>query len=388
VLPSYSPIFQSFFQAGFECSTHKTKSGQRLDLLASTRHTLYAKRDFEALLAFGITTAREGARWHLIEREPGQYDFATLDVILNAAAETGVEVILDVLHFGWPDYLDIFQPEFLDAFEKFVRALTTHLRQGPHKNLFLVPVNEISFLAWGAGDEGFLHPFATERGHELKEQLIRAAIRAANVIREELPDARLIAPEPVIHIIGNPEIQGDDVQAERYRMSQFQAWDMLTGRLAPELGGGPEYLDIIGVNFYDRNQWVHMADISLQRDDLRYRPFRQILLEVWERYQRPMFVSETGTEDDARPSWLAYVCEEVLAAVDAGVPIHGICLYPIINHPGWEDDRHCCNGLFDYADEHGSREIFKPLADALLRQQESGAFDTFARKPFHAQLSK
>jgi hypothetical protein len=131
-----------------------------------------------------------------------------------------------------------------------------------------------------------------------------------------------------------------------------------------------------------------MADISLQRDDSRYRPFRQILLEVWERYQRPMFVSETGTEDDARPSWLAYVCEEVLAAIDVGVPVHGICMYPIINHPGWEDDRHCCNGLFDYADARGSREIFKPLADALLKQQESGAFDTFATKPFHAQLSK
>jgi beta-glucosidase/6-phospho-beta-glucosidase/beta-galactosidase len=387
-LQKYNPIFQSFFQAGFECSTHKTKSGRRLDLVASTRHDAYAKKDFEALLPFGITTVREGARWHLIEKQPGTYDFVSLDIILDAAEETGVEVILDVLHFGWPDYLDIFQPEFLDAFERFTRALTSHLKRRGGTTRFLAPVNEISFLAWAAGDEGFLYPFAKKRDHELKAQLIRAAIRASEVIRQELPDVRIVAPEPVIHIVGNPKIPGDDVEAERYRMSQFQAWDMLSGKLAPELGGKPEYLDIIGVNFYDRNEWVHMADVSMKRDDPRYRPFHQILLEVWSRYGRPIFVSETGTEDSARPVWLAYVCREVLAAIDAGVPVHGICLYPILNHPGWEDDRHCCNGLFDYADERGQREIYKPLADELLALQKSGAFDALARKPLHDQLPK
>jgi hypothetical protein len=387
-LQKYNPIFQSFFQAGFECSTHKTKSGRRLDLIASTRHDSYAKKDFEALLPFGISTVREGARWHLIEQRPGSYDFASLDSILDAAAETSVEVILDVLHFGWPDYLDIFQPEFLDAFERFTRALAFHLKQRGGITRFLAPVNEISFLAWAAGDEGFLYPFARQRGHELKEQLVRAAIRASEVIRQELPQVRLVAPEPVIHIVGNPEIPGDDVEAERYRLSQFQAWDMLSGKLAAELGGKPEYLDIIGVNFYDRNEWVHMADVSMKRDDPRYRPFHQILLEVWSRYGRPIFVAETGTEDSARPIWLAYVCREVLTAIDAGVPVHGICLYPIVNHPGWEDDRHCCNGLFDYIDERGNREIYKPLADELLALQKSGAFDALARKPFHDQLSK
>ena len=387
-MQKYNPIFQSFFQAGFECSTHKTKSGRRLDLVASTRHDAYAKKDFEALLPFGISTVREGARWHLIEKQPGSYDLASLDTILDAAEETGVEVILDVLHFGWPDYLDIFQPEFLDAFERFTRALTFHLKQRGGATRFLAPVNEISFLAWAAGDEGFLYPFAEKRDHELKAQLVRAAIRASEVIRQELPDARLVAPEPVIHIVGNPEIPGDDLEAERYRMSQFQAWDMLSGKLAPELGGRPEYLDIIGVNFYDRNEWVHMADVSMKRDDPRYRPFHEILLEVWSRYGRPIFVSETGTENSARPVWLAYVCREVLRAIDAGVPVHGICLYPILNHPGWEDDRHCCNGLFDYADERGERKIYKPLADELLALQKSGAFDALARKPLHDQLPK
>jgi hypothetical protein len=61
------------------------------------------------------------------------------------------------------------------------------------------------------------------------------------------------------------------------------------------------------------------------------------------------------------------VCEEVHAASQSGVPIEGICLYPIVNHPGWEDDRHCHNGLCDYADEAGEREIYRPLGDELQR---------------------
>ena len=45
-----------------------------------------------------------------------------------------------------------------------------------------------------------------------------------------------------------------------------------------------------------------------------------------------------------------------------------MCLYPIVNHPGWEDERHCHNGLWDYCNESGHREIYSPLADELRRQ--------------------
>jgi DNA-binding FadR family transcriptional regulator len=50
--------------------------------------------------------------------------------------------------------------------------------------------------------------------------------------------------------------------------------------------------------------------------------------------------------------------------------VHGICLYPIVNHPGWEDDRHCYNGLWDYADADGRRAIFEPLAREIEMQQQ------------------
>jgi len=45
-------------------------------------------------------------------------------------------------------------------------------------------------------------------------------------------------------------------------------------------------------------------------------------------------------------------------------------LYPIIDYPGWGDDRHCYSGLWGYADDEGRREIYEPLAQELAHQQQ------------------
>jgi hypothetical protein len=63
--------------------------------------------------------------------------------------------------------------------------------------------------------------------------------------------------------------------------------------------------------------------------------------------------------------------------MEMGIPIEGICLYPIVNHPGWVDDRHCYNGLWDYADDRGFREIYEPLEAEIRRWQQ--VFDALDR---------
>jgi hypothetical protein len=63
------------------------------------------------------------------------------------------------------------------------------------------------------------------------------------------------------------------------------------------------------------------------------KPYLQV--EVFrQRFERIIFVAKTGTEGMARPSWFRYVCDEVAAAIAAGIGIEGICLYPIVNHRG------------------------------------------------------
>ena len=57
------------------------------------------------------------------------------------------------------------------------------------------------------------------------------------------------------------------------------------------------------------------------------------------------------------------------AAIRMGVPVEGICLYPVLGHRGWDDDRYCPNGLLEAAWREGRRLVHAPLAGELRRQQ-------------------
>ena len=57
------------------------------------------------------------------------------------------------------------------------------------------------------------------------------------------------------------------------------------------------------------------------------------------------------------------------AAIEAGVPVEGVCFYPITDYPGWVDERHCETGLFGLPDAQGRREANAALAEELLAQQ-------------------
>jgi beta-glucosidase/6-phospho-beta-glucosidase/beta-galactosidase len=275
-------------------------------------------------------------------------------------------VIWDLWHYGWPDHLDLFSSAFVRAFAAFAAEAITHISEFTDVP-YVSPINEISFFAWAGGEAGIFNPFAKHRGHDVKRQLVRATVEAIEAMRAVNPRVRICQVDPLINIVPRSSSEEDVRAAAMYRQSQFVAWDMIAGRVEPELGGREDLLDVIGVNYYIHNQFVFEGPMIVPSDP-RYRHVAAMLLEVYERYRRPLFVAETGIEDDARPAWLRYMCKEVYTAIAAGVPIEGLCLYPIVNHPGWEDDRHCYNGLFDYADEKGRREVYEPLAQELARQ--------------------
>jgi beta-glucosidase/6-phospho-beta-glucosidase/beta-galactosidase len=375
----YEKLFESFFLGGFECSTHRLATGKRLDEIAATQHDRFAREDYRRLQQIGIRTAREGLRWHLIEAAPGRYDFSSFLAMLRAAQETGTQTIWDLFHYGWPDWLDLFTPRFIDAFASLAREFARVGANETDDVLYVAPLNEISFFAWAAGDVAVLNPFCTGRGDELKNHLVRATIAATEALWEVDARTRIAQIEPMINVL--PLDPTDETQAKvanDYRLAQFQTWDMISGRLRPELGGAEKYLDIIGGNYYVHNQWI-LGESFIDPDHPRYRPYRDMIVELYERYRRPFFVAETGIEDERRPSWFCYVCGEALAAAQQGVQLEGICLYPIVNHPGWLDDRHCYNGLWDYADDDGHREIYEPLAHELKRQQDIFKTDLLER---------
>ena len=118
---SASP-FASFFMAGFECSTLKRRDGRRLDLIAATQHDVRVEADYAACAELGMLTLRDGLRWHLIERSPGVYDWSSWRPMLRAAKAAGVQVIWDICHYGWPEFLDLWSPQWVESFTAFAEA--------------------------------------------------------------------------------------------------------------------------------------------------------------------------------------------------------------------------------------------------------------------------
>ncbi|KQT45689.1 glycosyl transferase family 1 [Devosia sp. Leaf420] len=366
--PSAPPptLFQSFYQGGFECSTHRLSNGKRLDIIASSLHDQHAEADYRQLASLGMRTFRDGFRWHRIETAPGRYDWSSILPMLTAARTTGTQVIWDLFHYGWPDDMDIWEPQFVDRFAAFARAAARLVRDHSDSIPFYCPVNEISFTAWGGGDAGYLNPFARGRGFELKVQLTRAAIAAMEAILEIDNRARFVHCDPAINVVTAPERPHEFWAAEGHRQAQYQSWDMLAGLAWPQLGGSMRLLDIVGVNYYSNNQWIHGGP-PIDRHHPQYLPLHRLLMEIHGRYGRPILLSETGTEFEARPEWLRYAAGEVSLARTKGVPMEGLCLYPILNHFGWDDDRACQNGLLEHAWSDNSRTIYQPLAEELAQ---------------------
>ena len=358
--------FASFTLGGWEASTHRLRNGRRLDLIGAIGHDSHAAQDYRQLADLGIRACRDGVRWHLVETAPGRYDFSSLTPMMRAARDTGTQVVWDLLHYGWPDDLDIWGAAFVDRFARFARAVALHHRDLTDAVPFWCPVNEISFFAWAGGDAQYLNPFAAHRGYELKCQLARASIAAMHELRAVDPRARFVHAEPLLAIHHDPQNGRPLWEAHGYHDAQFQAFELISGRMWPQLGGDPSFLDIVGVNYYWNNQWIHGGP-PIDMDHPWYRPLSDLLVEVAARYDRPLMIAETGTEGARRASWFAYVRDQVARARGRGVQVEGICLYPVANHPGWDDDRLCPNGLLGHDPSGGSRSVEWSLAQRVMQ---------------------
>jgi hypothetical protein len=201
---------------------------------------------------------------------------------------------------------------------------------------------------------------------------VRADLAGMEAIRVVDPGARFLHVDPLVHVVppaDRPELQplADEVAA-----FQWQAFDLIAGRREPELGGSPAALDLVGVNQYHSGQWevVTEARLAWHTGDPRRRPFADMLEEAWRRYGRPLVVAETSHVGSGRAAWLDGIAQEVMNARARGVPVEGLCLYPLVDRHDWNDRAHWHrSGLWDRGDD-GTMALVAPYAQALARWQE------------------
>lgn len=81
---AFCPLFLSFCLRGSEAASHVDGRDVRVDMDGATQRGQHVAEDYESLQSLGLQAAREGIRWHLVERD-GEYDFSPLAPIVTAA---------------------------------------------------------------------------------------------------------------------------------------------------------------------------------------------------------------------------------------------------------------------------------------------------------------
>ncbi|MGN6385925.1 MAG: glycoside hydrolase, partial [Verrucomicrobiota bacterium] len=315
-------MFKSFFFAGFECATGYNARGEWIDQVAATHHDKHADEDYKRLKDVGIYASREAIRWPLVDANR-RYDFSSVIPFLEASRRHGIEVIWDLFHYGFPDDLDLFSDEFPKRFADYCHAAAKFICSQQDTPCYFTPLNEPSFFAWAGGHVGRFAPHCIGKGVELKRALIRAAIQGINAIRAAVPNARIVNVDPLCHVV--PPLEKPEMQPDCDWFNDkavFEAWDMLAGKVMPDLGGSRAHLDIIGINYYWTNQWELTRDEQpLPDDDPRRVPLRDLIRRVHQRYGGDLLITETAHVDDMRPKWLTYATEESEALLNEGVPL-------------------------------------------------------------------
>jgi beta-glucosidase/6-phospho-beta-glucosidase/beta-galactosidase len=348
-------IFPTFFMTGFECSTFIWKDRQRKDYVVATGHDRHLERDYAAAMDLGIGVVREAIRWPQVDRGGGKYDWTSVEAVQDVATGCNITPIWDLCHYGLPDGCDPFSDDCPQRFVDYCRAAAEFVTSSAEPPYFFTPINEITFFSAAATDLEWMSPFAKGREDELKRALARMAIAGAKAIREVEPGARMVHVDPIVHAVPPPDRPdlADEAREEEHRKA-VEGWDMLAGRVAPELGGSPEILDIVGVNVY------HYSQVQLGQDkkreilgprDPRRKPLSELLQFASERYRRPLIIGETSGYQENRAEWLRMTMEECFKALNAGVQLHGVCLYPFVDVPDWWTQQWAKIGIYDVADK-------------------------------------
>ena len=183
------------FCPGIENSVPTIDGGAtRIDERESCRHYARWQEDFRLVGVMGIEYLRYGPPIHRTLIGPGRYDWEFPDQAFAELKRSNIVPIVDLCHFGVPDWLGNFQnPDFPAQFAHYARAFAERF---PWVQLY-TPVNEMYVCAmfsarygWWNEQQSSDRSFVTALKH-----LVKANVMAMRAILEERPDAIFVQSE-------------------------------------------------------------------------------------------------------------------------------------------------------------------------------------------------
>lgn len=332
-----------------------------LDEYALIGHYEHWREDLALARELGVRAIRWGIPWYRVEPAPGQFDWGWTDQVLPYIAEgLGISVILDLMHYGTPLWL-----ERSFAASDYPRRVAVYARAVAERYKGLIhsytPLNEPLVNADFCGRRGVWPPYLRgDRGYlTVMLNLARGMLATAEAIYEADPGALLVHVEAA----GLSRAADEALRsfAEEEMLRRFLALDLITGRVTPdhalfpwlvrngvsvtelrELAARPLALDCLGLNFYP--QWStrlygldragRLVDTATEQDGAG---FAELIQLYYERYHVPVMITETSAMGDheVRSRWLRSSLEAIRGLRARGLPVLGYTWFPLFTMVDW-----------------------------------------------------
>lgn len=343
------------FATGIECSYPTIEGGRwRRDQMAATGHYRDWKTDFRLCVELGISHLRYGPPLYLTYRGPGRYDWSFTDQVMAEMRELGLTPIVDLCHFGLPNWLENFQnadvPRALCAYAEAFAKRYPWIR-------YYTPVNEMFVCAKLSALDGAWNEQRRDERSFLTavRQMVKANILMMQAILRERPDAVFVdsesgefyqaaSPDPEITRIADFENQRRFLTLDL--LYAHPVSDVMRGYLRDNGMADEEYawfMDqktprraILGIDYYLWNE--QLINTEGQPEALgELFGWYVVANQYWERYRRPMMHTETNVLDArAAPSWLWRQWYNVRLIQAAGVPVVGFTWYSLTDQVDWD----------------------------------------------------
>jgi beta-glucosidase/6-phospho-beta-glucosidase/beta-galactosidase len=335
----------------------------RQDEMAKTKHYECWRDDFRLLKELGIQYLRYGPPYFSAHKGPGQYDWSFADETFAALHDQKVTPIVDLCHFGVPDWVGNFQnPDWPKLFAEYAQAFAQRF---PWVR-FYTPVNEIFIAATFSAQFGWWNErLKSDRAFvNALKHLCQANTLAMHAILKERTDAIFIQSESTQYF--HPDGPDCEDAARRFNEKRFLSFDLTYGHHLNAtvyeylLDNGmtrDEYhwflqhhvrsRCVMGNDYYETNENLVHPDgsISLSGEIFGYYP---ITHQYFARYSLPVMHTETnglGGVDSVK--WLKKEWANVHRLKQDGVPIIGFTWYSLQDQVDWDTGLREDNGHVD-----------------------------------------
>lgn len=209
------------FRTGIENSYPTIENGsKRVDEMAKCKHYEYWQEDFSLVEDLGIWYLRYGPPLHKTFLGPDRFDWEFTDLALNDLKARNLTPIVDLCHFGVPDWIGNFQnPDFPELLASYAR---TFAERFPWVQLY-TPVNEMYICATFSAAYGWWNEqlsddrsFVTALKH-----IVKANVLAMHAVLEVRSDAIFIQSESseYYHADNPKAIKPAEILNERHFLS-------------------------------------------------------------------------------------------------------------------------------------------------------------------------